>query len=153
MKPQLFLLDLDPKKCAQSYSDAHLIDYIPILTEILRATEAETHPYKRHILARWCGNNDAYSWVNILVAKMISEVNFRFGIDTDRMLEDLHMLKSKGATAKPKRWLQLVPNAIQGEPVKAYQEYYRNTQQGATWTKRGAPSWFNTGEQTAFNFN
>lgn len=153
MKPQLFLLDIDPAICAQSYTDEHLIAYIPILTEIMRATEAEEHPYKRHILTKWCGNNDAYSWVNILVAKMINEAKFRFSLDTDRMLKDLHTLKAKGSSARPKRWLQLLPNAVQGEPIKAYQDYYRNTQQGATWTKRGAPSWFNTGEQTAFNFN
>ena len=153
MKPQLFLLSLEPTICAQSYTDEHLIAYIPILTEIMRSVNAEEHPYKRHILSKWCGSKPAYNWVNIFVANMIKEVEFRFSIDTDRMLEDLHTLAKHKSDELPKRWLQLLPNAIQGEPVRAYQEYYRSTQQGATWTRRGAPSWFNTGEQTALNFN
>lgn len=153
MKPQLFLLSLEPAICAQSYTDEHLIAYIPILTEIMRSVNAEVHPYKRHILSKWCGSKSAYNWVNIFVAHMIEELEFRFDIDTDRLLEDLHTLAKYKSNELPKRWLQLIPNAIQGEPVKAYQEYYRSTQQGATWTRRGAPSWFSTGEQTALNFN
>jgi hypothetical protein len=152
MKPQLFLLDLDPAICAQSYTDAHLLAYIPILTEIMRSVDAEVHPYKRHILSKWCGNKAAYNWVNILVAKMIKEAEYRFNIDTDRMLEDLHTLAKHKAEGLPARWLQLIPDAQQGNPVKAYREYYSSTQRGATWTKRQAPSWFNNGEQTAFNF-
>lgn len=154
MKPQLFLLDLDPRVCAQSYSDEHLIGYVTILTEILRAVDAEVHPYKNNIITKWCGNDAAHSWVNRLIANMIKEIQYRFaGINTDNMLDDLHTLREHKVTALPARWLQLVPKAMSGEPVKAYREYYCETQQFATWTRRGAPSWFVGKEQRAFNFN
>lgn len=155
MRPQVFLLDEDPHQCAEMYSDEHLVASIPVLIEVMRAVNAEKHPFKHHILTRWCGSEPAYNWVNVLVAKMIKEMHYRFEIDTEQMLEDLHTLRHKNITTKelPKRWLQLVPKAIQGQPIKAYQEFYCNTQQGATWTKRGAPSWFKGPEQSAFTFN
>jgi len=155
MRPQVFLLDEDPHQCAEMYSDEHLAASIPVLIEVMRAVHAEKHPFKHHIVTKWCGSDQAYNWVNVLVAKMIKEVHYRFDIDTEQMLEDLHTLRHKNITTKelPKRWLQLVPKAIQGRPVEAYQEFYRTTQQGATWTKRGAPSWFKGPEQSAFTFN
>ena len=153
MKPQLFLLDYDPRVCAQSHTDEHLIACIPILTEIMRAVDAEVHPYKNNIITKWCGNDANYAWVNVLVAKMIKEVQYRFNIDTDQMLDDLHTLKKHDNGIQPKRWLQLLPQAIAGQPVEAYRQYYCNTQLGATWTKRGAPGWFNVAEQSAFAFN
>jgi hypothetical protein len=142
MKPQLFILDFDPTTCAQSYTDTHLVEYIPILIEVMRAVDAEKHPFKNHILAKWCGSKSAYNWVNILVAKMIKEAEHRFAVDTEKWLEDLHTLEKRRSDELPSRWLQLIPKPISGKPVEAYQRFYITTQQGSTWTKRQVPKWF-----------
>ena len=153
MRPQIYLLDIDPYQCAVMHTDAHLLKYTPILIEVLRAVHAETHPYKKHIITKWCGGDAEYAWLSELVTNLIKEITFRFDICPEEYLASLHVLIKVSNTRMPKRWLQLLPKAIQGEPVKAYREFYCTTQQGATWTKRNAPNWFKGPEQGALNFN
>jgi hypothetical protein len=154
MRPQVFLLNEDPLQCAVMYSDEHLTESIPVLIEVLRAVHAERHSFKNHILTKWCGGPAEYSWLSMLTRQLINEAAFRFDVWLEEYQESLHVLPTPQADMrKPKRWLQLLPKAIHGQPVKAYQEYYCTTQQGATWTKRGAPSWFKGPEQGALNFN
>lgn len=152
MKPQLFLLDETPALIAQSYSDTHLVQYIPILTEVMRAVDAERHPYKNHILVKWCGGSAEYTFVNILVAHMIKELAYRFGVDTDLMLDDLHTLKKHTTKATPRRWLQLIPKPIAKEPIKAYRAFYNTEYQSSTWTKRQVPKWFTGAVQQSLIF-
>ncbi len=154
MRPQVYLLDEDPHQCAVMYSDEHLIESIPVLLEVMRAVHADHHPFKHHILTKWCGGYNEYNWLNVLTAQLIKETKFRFGVCPEEYLESLHVLpRLKSTEYKPRRWLQLLPKAIQGQPIKAYQQFYCTAQQGATWTRRGAPSWFKGPEQGTLNFN
>jgi hypothetical protein len=142
MKPQAFILDFNPAMCAQDYCDEHLVEYAPILIEVLRATRAEKHPFKNHILTKWCGGSSEYAWLWKLAKSMLKEVEYRFGIEMEELAESLFVLDPPADNREPRRWLQLIPKPISGKPVEAYQQFYLATQQGSTWTKRQVPKWF-----------
>ena len=154
MRLQVYLLDKAPQQCAEMYSDEHLVPSISVLIAVLQAVDEEEHPFKKHILTRWCGGSAEYSWVGELIEALIAEAIFRFGVDfTKERIQVYHLMKERYTRVEPRRWLQLIPKVVQGQPVQAYQEFYCSTQQGATWTKRGAPSWFKAPEQRAITFN
>lgn len=150
MKPQVYILDTDPVLCAQSYTDVHINEVLSAASSILEAAalgERSKHPLRKHILVQWARGSTEYTWLFNLYKALLAENKYRFGVIAHRTGNIVPPAKS--SVEAPKRFVQLIPVTIPGLPEMAFRAYYHETQQYATWTKRGAPKWWAGSEQLA----
>ena len=151
LSPQLFILDLEPKRVAEAYVDEHVMVYPETLLEVLRAANSETHPLRKHVLAKWASGRREYQYMYEVAQALLVEQAHRFGIRNEEMWEALHMLFRQGRDNQPPRFVQLIDRKLPGDAVKAYRDYYQRTVDNACWTKRSAPSWWTAPVQGTLN--
>lgn len=156
--PNLVVLDADPKLCAQAYCDADLQDlpyHYAICLEHAHIQAAGGPVSSKHVLTKWALGDNNWWWLANLVRAMLDEQEYRFGgeycEDTAMTLNTLIHPDDDGPRISVPRFLQLIPEKIPGNAVEAYRKWY-HTQASPSWTRRGAPTWWQGSEQSILNF-
>jgi hypothetical protein len=153
----IFVLDLEPKKCAEYHSNSHVVKMILETAQLLCGVHHMSNskyeiPYKlshkNHPCSIWsreCLEN--YIWLCDLGLELCKEYTYRYGKrhKSQDVIEwcvvNLPNLSTKGnlttfALAMP------IECKI-GSPVDSYREYYRKEKKSfATWKNREIPYWF-----------
>lgn len=149
--PQAYVLDLDPKNTALMYVDEHVMTHPEMLINVLRAANSETHPLRKHVLAKWASGRREYQWLYELTRDLLAEQAYRFSVKNEEMWDNLQMLYRQGKDNKPPRFVQLIDCKLPGDAVKAYRNYYLRNVDSACWTKRKVPDWWNAPVQGTLN--
>jgi len=156
----IFVLDLDIRKCARYHCDQHVVKMILESVQIL-CTALWLHgieaPYKpthgRHPCVLWASKSRSnMHWLARLAGALNYEFKYRFRKESDhesysvlaalrfRTVEDLGL--TPFAQAMPEQY------RIPGDPVTAYRNYYRAEKaRFARWTRRAIPLWFTGGSE------
>ena len=148
---QIFILDRDPKVCAEMHVDKHCIKQIlescQLLCTTLRANGVDygygaTH--KNHPCRIWTGKSKAnFYWLKDLGLALCSEYTHRYGKvhKSQEVLENLPDLNIKDVGLTP--FAQAMPDEYKDEDiVKAYRSYYLGAKSHIlTYTNREPPDW------------
>lgn len=166
----IFVLDSDPKLCAQYHNDKHVVKMITEYAQILSTAfydckdisddtlipnvlYKQTH--KNHRCVQWAANNlNNYLWLHNLSCELIEEYHFRFGENPNKFIR---------AKEINDFIYEFIPNKNRIEPkefvvadglctplplspttaIHAYHKYYiKDKEHLATWRKRGIPFWY-----------
>ena len=154
----IFVLDIDTKKCAQDHNDKHVVKMIletaQLLCGVHHMTESQSEvPYKlshkNHpsaIWARECIEN--YIWLCDLGLELSKEYTYRYE-KTHKSLAVIQWavlnepkLVSKGDITP---FALAMPDECKvGDAVDSYREYYQKEKRKiAVWKNREVPEWFN----------
>lgn len=144
MRLFIYVLDTDPVLCAQMLNDKHLTEVLWTCDTLLSNRDtSQDNAVTKHVLFKWTQSYTAFKWVEQHYNAIIDEAAVRFpGVNAGFYKRPM---SSKVHT--PKRWVQLIRPRIPGNAVKAYRDHYLKTQQAASWTRRGVPSWWQGSEQ------
>lgn len=154
----IFVLDLEPKKCAEFHNDKHLVKMILEQSQILCSVHHIINPdkeipyrltHKNHpcsIWARQCIEN--YVWLCDLTKELCREYTFRYGKKhkTEQVLEWC-MINQPNLPVNG----DITPFALAmpdeckiGDAVESYRNYYMTSKRNlAVWKNRDIPYWFN----------
>jgi hypothetical protein len=150
----IFILDEDPKQCAQYHCDKHIVKMIlesaQMLSTAVRHTGIDAgykathqnHPCNKWVRESICN----YHWLWELSYQLNKEWQYRYGHTRNHKSFDMILtlpdpeLPLKGLTpfakAMPKEFTHF-------DSVSAYRKYYReNKAHIASWKKRGQPTWW-----------
>jgi hypothetical protein len=151
----IFVLDLDPRKCATYHSNSHVVKMIletaQLLCGVHHMTGSEA-PYKlshkNHPCAIWareCMEN--YVWLCDLGIELCKEYTYRYGKrhKSQDIIEwcmiNLPNIEEKGVLTPFK--LAMPDECKVGDPVESYREYYNVFKKDfAKWKNRDTPKWF-----------
>jgi hypothetical protein len=154
----IFVLDLDPKKCAEYHSNRHVvkmcIEYAQLLCGAHWMTEGGQYeiPYKlshkNHpctIWTRQCIEN--YKWLCDLGIELCEEYTYRYGKRhksqdiIEWAIAHRPMIPNNG---KITQFALAMPDECKvGSPVESYRQYYMSEKRGfAIWKNRETPNWF-----------
>lgn len=162
----IFVLDLDPRRCARYHCDFHVDKMITetaqILSTVLGGPYKPTHV--NHPCVRWAeGGIDNVAWLLALGEALGDEFKYRRGkphasalvIDEveRRFSPRLRNVQppSHFALAMPEPLRESALTASPEKAVECYRAYYNHRKQGfwrqdtwvpATWGKREVPEWF-----------
>jgi hypothetical protein len=152
----IFVLDLDPKKCAQYHCDKHVVKMIVETAQLLSTAHhvngtqsgLEGHWYKKthvnHPCAIWARKSkDNYDWLCDLGLELCFEYEVRYGKvhKTTNMMASLrdnypNYFRDKYMTQRP----LCMPNQYkQSDPVLAYRDYYKNEKSSILQYKTSIP--------------
>lgn len=152
----IFVLDFDNRKSAESYVDSHVVK-MPLETAQMLCTclwnYNITAPYKathkKHPCNLWLYESiDNYNWLCDLGIQICKEYTHRY--NKRHKCEDIinwciqnpPPIGSFGVTKQP----MAMPNEckVNGDVISSYRKYYLEHKQHLfKWTKRQAPSWIN----------
>lgn len=164
----IFVLDLDPKRCARYHCDFHvgkmITETAQILSTVLGGPYKPTHV--SHPCVKWAeGGIDNVAWLLALGKALGDEFMYRRGklhasslvIDE---IERRFTPQLSGNIQPPSHFALAMPEHIRGstptaspeKAVERYRTYYNECKQGfwrrmgqwvpATWEKREVPEWF-----------
>jgi hypothetical protein len=153
----IFILDLDPKKCALYHVDKHAtkmcVEYAQLLCGVHWVTESEyLIPYKlshkNHpcsIWARECIEN--YVWLCDLGLSLCEEYTYRYGkrhksqdVIEWALLHKPNLMENGDITPFA---LAMPDECKRNSPVDSYRLYYiKHKVNISTWKKRDIPNWF-----------
>ena len=154
----IFVLDKDPRLCAQYHCDKHVLKQIPDIAKILCTVIRESGtPYgypsgnKNHPCIRWTAETDSnFMWLRELGLELCKEYSYRYEKGTtnhasESIIRDAYPndLKSpltwRGMTPPP----QCIPDYLKLEnPVEAYRQYYLIEKADLlSFTRRNVPNW------------
>jgi len=149
----IFLLDLDQKKCAQYHNDKHvnkmLTESTQILSTCLQYYGFEA-PYRKthvnHPCCKWVRQSLLnYQWLWKLTDELGKEYTYRYGKQhkTQDILTWLFLNKPKIKKGELTEFVQAMPDYCKrSDPVMAYRAYYcEEKQRMLTWKKRNVPTW------------
>ena len=152
----IFVLDLDPQKCAEHHNNKHcikqILESVQLLCGVHWVTGSES-PYKlshkNHpcsIWARQCIEN--YVWLCDLTKELCREYTFRYGKKhkSEQVLEWC-MINQPNLPVNG----DITPFALAmpdeckiGDAVESYRNYYMTSKRNlADWKNREIPYWFN----------
>ena len=154
----IFVLDLNPQKCAEFHNDKHLVKMILEQTQILCSVHHIINPdkdipyrltHKNHpcsIWARQCIEN--YVWLCDLTRELCREYTFRYSKKhkTEQVLEWC-MINQPNLPVNG----DITPFALAmpdeckiGDAVESYRNYYMTSKRNlAVWKNREIPYWYN----------
>jgi hypothetical protein len=151
----IFVLDHDIRRCAQSHCDQHVskmvLESVQMLCTALNSKGFET-PYRsthsKHPCTLWVGASyDNFEWLAELTVELNREFRFRYERDKDhasiavlRQLEKLRFERN-GLT----EFAQAMPDTYKrpGNAVAAYRDFYLGDKAAfASWKRRPAPDWW-----------
>jgi hypothetical protein len=152
----IFVLDLDVKKCAIYHSNSHVVKMVLETAQLLCGVHhmvGSEAPYglshKNHPCAIWareCVEN--YVWLCDLGIELCKEYTYRYGKrhKSQDIIEwcmiNLPNIEEKGELT-PFR-LAMPDECKVGDPVESYREYYNVFKKDfAKWKNRDVPKWFN----------
>ena len=153
----IFVLDLNPKKCAEYHVDKHstkmCVEYAQLLCGVHHVTNSQyVIPYglshKNHpcsIWARECLEN--YVWLCDLGIELCEEYTYRYGKrhKSQDIIEwcMVHQPKIRSNGRITTFALAMPDECKIGNPVDSYRQYYMTEKRGfATWKNREIPNWF-----------
>lgn len=150
----IFVLDKDPKKCAQYHADRHVVK-MPLESAQMLCTahhvSGNDAPYiKTHVnhpCTRWVRENKVnYRWLVSLGEELLKEYTYRYhkihgSIQVIAWCRNyLPDLPEIGVTTRPQAMDEKYKSS---DVVDAYRSYYRNEKKEiARWTGRERPDWF-----------
>lgn len=151
----IFILDQDVTKSAQSYVNKHVVkmmlEYAQILSTVVRITGVEAGYNQTHIhhpCTKWAGNS-LTNWLYLrdLAYAVNKEWQFRYGhTRNSKAVEVIQSLPVPSiADVGLTEFAQAMPDdsKVPGDAVVAYRTYYvKHKQHIAEWGKRGAPWWW-----------
>jgi arylsulfatase A-like enzyme len=152
----IFVLDLDPKKCAQYHCDKHVVKMIVETAQLLSTAHhvngvnlaLEGMLYKKthvnHPCAIWARKSlENYLWLSRLGLELIDEYRIRYGkwhktFDLMVLLSDYIPMyfQDKYITQRP---LCMPDKYKQSDPVFAYRDYYKNEKRSILQYKTKIP--------------
>jgi hypothetical protein len=153
----IFVLDLDPKKCAQYHSNSHVVKMVLETAQLLCGVHWVSQssfeiPYKlshkNHPCAIWareCMEN--YVWLCDLGMELSKEYTYRYGKrhKSQDVIEWCMInnpnIKTNGDLTP---FAMAMPDECKiGPPVASYRQYYMTEKRAiAKWTKRETPIWY-----------
>lgn len=151
----IFVLDLDPQKCAEYHMNRHctkmIIEYAQLLSNAHWLTGSSA-PYKathkNHPCSKWVLQSQAnYKWLVRLGLELCKEYTFRYG-KVHATQEKLEWLAANvpdlpNITSTP--FVQAMPDycKVQHNAVAAYRNYYcKEKTHLADWKNRSKPEWY-----------
>ncbi|SET14325.1 hypothetical protein SAMN05216326_11323 [Nitrosomonas marina] len=150
----IFVLDLDIKKCARYHCDQHvskmILESAQLLCTALNKKGFQT-PYRpthiNHPCTKWIVESyDNFVWLRKLAIALNSEYRFRFNKTDDHksisVIREISNLTYESVGLTP--FAQAMPDKykVPGNAVKAYRQFYVGEKLGfAKWTKRNIPKW------------
>ena len=155
----IFVLDLNIKKCAHYHCDQHvskmILESAQLLCTALNEKGFET-PYRsthtHHPCTIWVGESyDNFLWLRRLAMALNSEYRYRFRKDNDHksigVIEKVGAIRYKSIGLTP--FAQAMPEEYKDpdNPVAAYRQFYiREKLAFARWTRRRRPRWIDKAE-------
>jgi len=153
----IFILDLDPKKCAKYHVDKHCIKQLLESAQLLCGVHHVVNPtldipyklsHKNHpcsIWARECIEN--YLWLCDLGLSLCEEYTYRYGkrhksqdVIEWALIHRPNLNENGDITPFA---LAMPDECKKKSPVDSYRLYYiKHKSNISTWKKRGAPEWF-----------
>lgn len=149
----IFVLDLDPERCARYHCDKHVVKMITesaqMLCRVINNT-GQVAPYrggyKHHPCTIWAGESLAnWRWLRDQALHLYTEYQHRYG---DKVHKAGEVIKGLAEPDIPDIGLtpfaQAMPDIYKDhDAVVAYRNYYRGEKAGfATWRNRRTPRWF-----------
>ncbi len=155
----IFVLDLEPKVCAQYHNDKHVVKMILETAQLLCGSHWSTGseaPYKlshkNHPCSIWVRQDlNNYLWLCELGINLCWEYKHRYG-KTHKSYEiilwccDNHPnIPNKGFTTPPLAMPDVYK--VHGNPVKSYRNYYLGEKKSfCNWKSRNIPDWFTSNQ-------
>jgi len=157
----IFVLDEDPKICAQYHCDKHVVkmclEYAQLLSTTVRLLKPEacddTFPYKithkNHPAAVWARESvENYDWLVNLAIEVGKEYTFRYGKfhkSIEEVVKKLPEIYGKLSHIPMTTRPQCMPDEYRSaDVVESYRTYYVCEKSNfATWKVRDIPEWFN----------
>ena len=152
----IFILDLDIKKCARYHCDQHvskmILESAQLLCTALNKKGRKT-PYRsthiNHPCTIWAGESyDNFIWLRKLAVALNSEYRYRFRKSNDHkslsVIEELSKERFESMGLTP--FAQAMPDEYKelDDPVAAYRRFYIGEKLSfARWTRRRKPEWVN----------
>jgi len=154
----IFVLDLNIRKCARYHADQHVVKMIlesaQMLCTVLNQSGVKT-PYRsthlHHPCTLWAGASlRNWKWLRSLALSLNDEFRYRFGKTVDhqsaRVIKALPapLIADSGLT----EFAQTMPQKyrVPGDAVLAYRRFYIGEKSRfAVWTRRRVPRWFRQG--------
>ena len=153
----IFILDTNPKKCAEYHVDKHVVKMVLETSQILCGVHHMTNsqyiiPYKlshkNHpccIWARECMEN--YNWLCELGIELCEEYTYRYGKrhKSQDIIEwaMIHKPNIRSNGSLTPFALAMPDECKVGNSVESYRQYYMVAKRDfATWKYRETPSWF-----------
>lgn len=149
----IFVLDLDPIKAAESHCDRHVVKMILESCQILSTVmhkHGEIGVYKpthqNHPCVVWAGaSKQNFLWLKSLMTHLCREYTKRYG---KHHKCEAYLSQLTPPTSLPK--IQRTPFALampekyrQADPVESYREYYSHEKAHfAKWRLGDAPAWW-----------
>jgi len=153
-KVNIFVLDKDPKKCAQYHVDRHIVK-MPLESAQMLCTAHHVYgnnaPYRKthvnHPCTKWARESKGnYQWLLSLGEELLKEYTYRYHkIHGSTQViawcrNNLPDLPEIGVTTRPQA---MDTKYKSSDVVDAYRSYYRNEKKEiASWTGREIPDWF-----------
>lgn len=150
----IFVLDLDIKKCARYHCDQHvskmILESAQLLCTALNKKGFQT-PYrsthKKHPCVLWVEESyDNFNWLKQLALALNTEYRYRYQKDIDHksisVIREISSISYESAGLTP--FAQTMPEQykIPNDPVAAYRQFYICEKLSfARWTRRRRPQW------------
>lgn len=152
----IFILDLDPAKCARYHCDKHVIKMLLEAAQML-CTVAGSYGYavpykpthKNHPCTLWVAESiENWHWLVRLSLELNKEYRYRFAHDVDHkswtVIKKLQSPKLPQIKQTP--FVLVMPEVYKAltDPVIAYRKFYvAEKNHICNWSKRRVPCWFN----------
>lgn len=152
----IFVLDSDPKLCAEYHCDKHVVKMVletaQLLSNCVEHNNGITyrHTHMNHPASLWTRESSAnFEWLYSLGIALSSEYTFRYGKihksllvieQCNKLATSIHFPKS---SLQP--FCQCMPEQykIEGNAIQAYRDYYIGDKSDfAKWTIRSKPNWW-----------
>lgn len=149
----IFILDKDPKTCAQYHCDKHVVKMILESAQMLctvLSNKGVDVPYKpthaKHPCTIWAAESVAnFNWLRTLSKYLNDEYKLRFNKKVNHKSYDvIQSLPEYSHTCSDlTEFAQAMPDEYKNsDPVKAYRDYYKHDKRDfATW-KTNTPTWW-----------
>lgn len=157
----IFVLDEDPKICAMSHCDKHVVKMILESAQMICTTHhllPNKHinydiPYKKthvnHPCNRWLRDSvENYNWLIEFITHLNDEYKYRYDKDVNHKSFDV--IKNLPIPDLPNlprtRFARAMPDEckIDNDVIASYRKYYKTHKKDfLNFKKRGQPSWIN----------
>lgn len=160
----IFILDLDPEKCAQYHNDRHcskmILESAQLLSTTVRSFGIDIGYKSTHInhpCSKWLRESfQNYLWLSDLITELNDEFIYRFENNHKSYVmfeKDIIPLENSLFVAYKKAGIEtekMTPFALAmpdecktKNPVESYRKYYmKDKRHLAKWTHRNAPEWW-----------
>jgi len=151
----IFVLDLDIKKCAKYHCDRHVVKMLLEGVQILCAVCAKSgiktaykSTHHNYPCVLWAGKSiQNWQWLRKLVVSLNIEYKYRYykTINHKSFAVAIKLTEPRIPNLGLTAFCQAMPKEFRvlDDPVTAYRRYYfKNKKKIATWTRRRVPLWF-----------